>query len=1048
MSRDHNTVQGATSTTWKAPPLDGSVTVPEMFDFHLQNSPDHPLFVYHNIDGEGATTVTWAQATRAVHRAANLILALTNGHKDGRKTVAILGVADALTYTLLVMGIMRSGHIPFPISPRNSPPIVTHLLNKTSASILFVSPDPAMQSLAAAGSKDINYAGLELHDMPLHEALFPAEDGPVPTPPITQWLAANELALILHSSGSTAYPKPIPIKHLFVLQQGKAPWWGEVDLCGHISALHSLPMFHISGSAQTWWGATSGLILGILPPARPPIIPTPDVVFEGIVKTRSTLIFGVAVHIEIWSRDPAKVEHLKSLRAVMYQGSPLEKNTGEKLLKAGVNVFPVYGGTEMGVLTCLIPDKRVGDEFEWFVFSPHYVPHFVPQEEPGVYELVMIGTERHALNVTNTKIDGKDAYASSDLLAQHPTRPHLWKVYGRADDQITLSSGEKTNPVPLEGLLLKDPLITSALMYGRGKFNVLILVEPKEPFDPTDEGALAEFRNKFWPTVEHVNTFAPSHSRIFKEMILVANPSKPFEYTAKGTPRRQAVFNIYAEEIEAAYATAESTAEQNAEAPEVWDTAQTLAFVKTIFDRILKVELKDDDDIFSYGCDSLQATFIRNSVLLAVRKTKPALARELPENFLYKNPTINALTSYLVQKIGGLSVGEEQSELQQMEALVEELTSNLPTATTPSTTEAPSSGDVILLTGTTGALGANALAELLVRDDVKRVYALNRKSEKALPDRQARSFAERGFDIKLLESSKLVLLEGDTTQPLLGLPAAVYDEIKASITHVIHNAWTVDFNFAIASFKPVLKGLRNLIDLSLQSTAGRIPRFIFVSSIAVFRNYDGALPIPEVPVTDLRSAVGFGYGESKLVAENILNKAHASSSLPVTVVRVGQLSGGKNGVWNTKEWVPALVKSGQLVKSLPALDEPISWLPLDKAATALVEVRNSDVTPLHLVHPKPAELRSIIGVIADGLNVPVVPYEQWLKALEAQKDSSPEHPAVRLLDFFRHLERLPALDVTSIKSVSSSLADPELPQLGEKDVESWLGYWRSVQFIQ
>ena len=53
------------------------------------------------------------------------------------------------------------------------------------------------------------------------------------------------------------------------------------------------------------------------------------------------------------------------------------------------------------------------------------------------------------LPVTNTKIGDRDAYATSDLVAPHPTQPGLWKIVGRADEQIILSNGEKTNPVPL-----------------------------------------------------------------------------------------------------------------------------------------------------------------------------------------------------------------------------------------------------------------------------------------------------------------------------------------------------------------------------------------------------------------------------------------------------------------------------------------------------------------------------------------------------------------------------------------------------------------------
>jgi hypothetical protein len=43
-------------------------------------------------------------------------------------------------------------------------------------------------------------------------------------------------------------------------------------------------------------------------------------------------------------------------------------------------------------------------------------------------------------------IDGRPAYATSDLWQRHPTRPGLYRIYGRADDQIMHSTGEKVCP--------------------------------------------------------------------------------------------------------------------------------------------------------------------------------------------------------------------------------------------------------------------------------------------------------------------------------------------------------------------------------------------------------------------------------------------------------------------------------------------------------------------------------------------------------------------------------------------------------------------------
>lgn len=69
----------------------------------------------------------------------------------------------------------------------------------------------------------------------------------------------------------------------------------------------------------------------------------------------------------------------------------------------------------------------------------------------------------------------------------------------------------------------------------------------------------------------------------------------------------------------------------------------------------------------------------------------------------------------------------------------------------------------------------------------------------------------------------------------------------------------------------------------------------------------------EEPITDWGSA-GSGYGESKLVAERILNEAALRSGIQATVCRVGQiagpvLQGHESGEWNRKEWLPSVSAS-------------------------------------------------------------------------------------------------------------------------------------------
>ena len=74
--------------------------------------------------------------------------------------------------------------------------------------------------------------------------------------------------------------------------------------------------------------------------------------------------------------------------------------------------------------------------------------------------------------------------------------------------------------------------------------------------------------------------------------------------------------------------------------------------------------------------------------------------------------------------------------------------------------------------------------------------------------------------------------------------------------------------------------------------------------------------IPEDRV-ESTSAIGTGYAESKWVAEETLFQIADKINLPMTAVRLGQVSGDRLGHWNEKEWFPAVVKSAMFTHCLP-----------------------------------------------------------------------------------------------------------------------------------
>ncbi|KAH7907693.1 hypothetical protein BJ138DRAFT_455649 [Hygrophoropsis aurantiaca] len=1070
--------QARVSTTFHPPALDGSKSLPEIYDWHLRHTLHHRLFVYLQEDGN-VRTIYWPEAVRAVHVGARMIRKRM-GWKPGMEdtpVIAILAPSDTIPYFVTMMSIMRANYIVFPISPRNSAAAVAHLISKVGVQHILVGREPATLDLSK-NSLDILRTQYpldvvpELSTMPLFEDLFPpglanpTSDEDLPF----EYKGPDATVIILHSSGSTAFPKPIYWTNHRCAELALIPWFGERDLTDQILALHTMPMYHAMGVVQLMVTASCGLVVSTFEPKCPAPVPTLQGLFNAAKATLSDVIFCVPSTIEAWSRNPEYVQWLSTRSGVLFGGGPLNQEVGDYLTSQGVKIFILYGSTEAGVISLILP-VEVGYDWNYFRISGLVTPKMEPYGH-NTYELVTVSNTFCRPSVLNTKVDGIDAYATSDILMPHATKAGYWKVFGRTDDQIMHSTGEKTNPGPLENILNQDTFILASVIFGRGRFNAGVLVDPLPDcaFDPTDEMRLADFRNKIWPTVERMNAYAPQHSRIFKEMIIVSHPSKPFTYTAKSTARRQAILADYEDEINILYDVVEASTQSNIPPPAHWGQTVATDFIRKVVTAIMQTAVTDHDDIFQHGCDSLQATWIRNSILRALRDSTQIDTHKIIINFVYEYPSVASLAVFLGKVVNGNDTEIDNKsriiKANAMRSMARLHSQGFPPPSTITTGQPP--GRAVLLTGSTGSLGCYLLSQLTANPDISRVYALNRRNEKGvtLIRRQTDALVDRGIDVDILESEKVVLLEGDLLADRFGLSDTAYLQMRKDVTHVIHNAWRVDFNVALKTFEADIKGLRNLIDFALAAPFPEPVRLVYTSSIGVFQDVPGNERLLEAPI-EPSVAVGTGYSESKWVSEQILLEAAGQTSLRPLIVRVGQLCGGLGGAWNSSEWVPALVQSAEKIKCLPTDPKDVSWLPVHTAASALVELSLAPQVPsnhvVHLIHPRPVQWSTLADILSSAFSVPLVPFKDWLFKVEqlsstnfepdgaqGQAERLQDVRALRLLPFFKNIAEesrgdamgFPTLDDTQAVAFSATLANPSLPQLGRSDVVGWLAYWR------
>lgn len=184
---------------------------------------------------------------------------------------------------------------------------------------------------------------------------------------------------------------------------------------------------------------------------------------------------------------------------------------------------------------------------------------------------------------------------------------------------------------------------------------------------------------------------------------------------------------------------------------------------------------------------SLSVTYLRNRILGALRKSSDPGAKKaathIPSGIIFENPTIQQLSARIAAIVNGDSAGLGTDFIEQHKLAIHTMVDRYSVGL-----EGPVDGvlpnsqliepAVVLLTGSTGGLGSFLLSELLKSPVVQRVYAFNRPSStKSIAERQKSAFEDRGLQLDLLESDKLVYVEANASLQKCGLSSAQYEEV-------------------------------------------------------------------------------------------------------------------------------------------------------------------------------------------------------------------------------------------------------------------------------
>jgi acyl-CoA synthetase (AMP-forming)/AMP-acid ligase II len=280
--------------------------------------------------------------------------------------------------------------------------------------------------------------------------------------------SSDDVAVILHTSGSTGSPKAVQLTH-DNLVQSLCSFIDVFGCTGDDRTCIAVPLFHVTGLVDqllqmAWLGGSCRLLTGFSRAA----------LLESLVADEITVMFAVpTVFTLLLQRPPTSP---LSLRLAIYGGAPIGLPTIEGLLELIPHVRPVqgYGMTEMTSLATALPFDVLRDA-PTSVGVPSPITELRIVDTDGrdcaphaIGEILMRGPHRtpgyrNDPEATKRAID-EDGWLHSGDLAWIDERGLVF-LAGR-EHEIINRGGEKISPREIEAVLCNVEGVTEAAAFA------------------------------------------------------------------------------------------------------------------------------------------------------------------------------------------------------------------------------------------------------------------------------------------------------------------------------------------------------------------------------------------------------------------------------------------------------------------------------------------------------------------------------------------------------------------------------------------------------
>ncbi|KAK1634205.1 male sterility protein [Colletotrichum phormii] len=1020
--------------------------------------PSKPAFI-HPV-GDSFEVLDWAQLNQLCDAASQFYSqrfqeAITTANETGQQpTVALLGVGNSISYLITQFALNRLHLRVLLLSNKNSPATRDHLLRVCNV-IAIVTDEASEASLHGESQCQLPATKLiSLHELRGH-SLEAFEELNVVFETDDEW---NLQSMIIHSSGSTGVPKPIIHTNRSLCQIARMyrllpeffveNWY----LC--------FPLFHVAGLSIALSGLPTGLPTS-LPPTQWPPAPS-SILFAWNSLTNlgyppdclhcaPSVIEDLYEYITLTTKDYSPLTGLKVLQP---GGAPLSPSMLSKVQSIGVNVKTTYGTTETGPPLRTIPHTR--DNPDVYRFRNLYPEsEYVRMETvaEGLFECVVYRGFPLAAELWLDET-APNPYRTGDLFVEDPPGSGYFVLQGRRDDILVHSNGEKTHAAALAMTLEEDKsgVIAKTAVFGTGKPCPSVVVEISWSEVEKRSISKADLIDEVWKVIQACNENSPTYSRIPRQAVFILEKGETLPITPKGNVRRTLAWELYGDKVEELYNsflgnpldTDADTEFDPSRDPDIFDIETIRRVVADIFSISIQ-DLAEDCNWYELGLDSMRAVEIRSRLV--------KMLGAFPLMFIFEYPTARKLFEFLQLSKSGLDskAPTVSNHHEWIGSTIHRMNSEVENWNSPhyQREDVRKDGEVIFLTGASGALG-NALLEVLIQmPTVRKVYCAVRGAD---PQSRVLSFMkERGYSTSIYQSHKIVPVSYNMKDEKLGLDEKIYQRLANEVTTVIHNAWKLDFNQPIQRFEDdCLKGTMHLMSFCLK---GPEKTLTFMSSVAAAMGSPAGTKVPELPLSaDPANALPTGYAQSKFIIEQVTQHYASTHNTPVRILRVGQLCGhSRLGAWNHTEMWPTMMMAGlDHLDAMPTLQTRVDWLPVDFCAEAIARAiipsaAETSYAVVNLVNPSAISWNELVLKLEEacGRKVQHIGMSEWVSRLEATAESQglsvKELPALKLLGFFQSM----AEGSGNGEGVVFDAGSVEKGrQIGVDMVKRWLEVWR------